>query len=306
MQRQGRPVSVGPVTFNNARVSVPVPTGTTLRASVPAGQQVTWGLLAGSAAVGPGTAIDATGLITLGADQAGGRIAAEATDSGGSGARASREVFLVKPPATIASTAETGGTTPANYGAAFRHTFAPSGSGTEAECEGGRVNERFPGVPNPGATSHTLPATPFGSFTLVTNDPASTTGGWGIDGSGTMNGDDRVTIGRAGVDIRPFIANTSNPAPAQSLPASFDVQQDLRSLEVPTNTFRAPFARVPHIRGLRETGSGAEVFVSANGTEHQDPYTGHPAVRNARATSASVMASLPAPPRGPRPTPNTV
>ena len=305
VQRQGRPVSVGPVSFNNGRISIPVPAGATLQASVPRGQAVTWSLVPGTATVDPGSSIDAAGLVTLAGAQQGGRISALATDSGGSGATASREVFLVKAPGSIASTAETSGTSAANYGAGFKHTFAPVGSGSGSECEGGRVNERFPGVPTPEAASHAM-TTPFGPFTLATNDPANTAGGWGIDGSGTMTGDDHVTIGRAGVDIRPFIRNTSNPTPAQSLPASFTVQQALRSVEVPTNTFRAPFTTIPHVRGLRETGASAEFFVSTNGTEHTDTYTGRPAIRNARAASASVMASLPAPRQGPRPAPTTV
>jgi hypothetical protein len=123
-----------------------------------------------------------------------------------------------------------------------------------------------------------------------------------------MTGDDHVNIGRNGVDIRWFIMNTPNPTPTAVLPASFTVTQNLRSLEVPTNTWRAAFATPPHVRGLREPNSGApEFFVSANGTEHVDAYTGRPAVRNAQAATTTVMASLPAPPppkRGqPRPVP---
>jgi hypothetical protein len=311
VQRQPVTVSVGPISLNNPRISVPIPAGATLQASVPAGQSVTWSLVAGTAAVGAGSSIDPTGLVTLGSGQAGGRISVRADDAGGSGAFRSREVFLIKAPGSVASTAETGSAAAANYGANFRHTFAPA-SGSAGECEGGRVNELFAGVPSPMSTTHVM-TTPFGPFTLQTNDPASTTAGWGIDASGRMTGDDHVTIGRAGIDIGRFITNTSNPTPANTLPASFTVAQSLRSLEVPTNTWRAAFASVPHVRGLREASGAAEFFVSANGLEHVDTYTGRPGVRNARAATPAVMASLPPPPppaRGrPRPVPvvpNTV
>ena len=80
-----------------------------------------------------------------------------------------------------------------------------------------------------------------------------------------MNDVDRVTIGRPGVDIRPLVSNTSNPKPAQPLPASFAVAQDLRALEFPAKTFGAPFVTVSHVRGLRLGSSGPEFFVSANG-----------------------------------------
>jgi hypothetical protein len=307
VQRQTQTVSVGPISLNNTRISVPIPAGATLQASVPAAQTVTWSLEAGTAAVDPGSRVDATGLVTLGGSQAGGRISVRADDSAGSGAFRSREVFLIKPPGSIAATAETGGSAASNYGANFRHTFAAVGGGSGAECEGGRVNEIFPGVPNSNATTHTM-TTPFGPFQLSTNNPLSFTAGWGIDATGTMTGDDHVNIGRNGIDIRRFITNTSNPTPTALLPTSFTVTQNLRSLEVPTNTWRAAFATPPHVRGLREPSPGApEFFVSANGTEHVDAYTGRPAVRNAQAATPTVMASLPAPPppkRGqPRPVP---
>lgn len=308
VQRQPQAVSVGPISLNNPRISVPIPAGATLQASVPATQTVNWSLEAGTAAVDPGSQISVTGLVTLGAAQAGGRISVRADDPSGSGAYRSREVFLIKPPGSIASTAEVGSAPNGDYGATFQHTFTPAGGGSGSECEGGRVNEIFPGVPNPNGTTHAL-TTPFGPFQLATNPPASTTSGWGIDGAGTMTGHDSVTIGRRGVDIRPFIQNTSNPTPATGLPASFTVTQNLRSLEVPTNTWRPAFATPTHVRGLREPSAGSpEFFVSVNGTEHVDAYTGPPAVRNAQAASPTVVASLPAPaaPRRGQPPPAPV
>jgi len=309
VQRQSKQVSVGPISLNNTRISVPIPAGATLQATVPQGQSVTWSLVAGSAAVDPGSSIDAAGLVTLGATQAGGRISVRATDAGGSGAFRSREVFLVKPPGSIASTALTGHAAAGNYGANYRHTFAAVGGGPGSECEGGRVNELFVGVPSPMSAVHDM-TTPFGPFRLVTNDPASITGGWGIDSGGRMTGDDHVTIGRGGVDIRRFVTNTSNPTPANPLPVSFSVTQTLRSLEEPTNTFRPAFASPPHVRGLREPTLGSpEFFVSANGVEQVDTYSGRPAVRNARAATPTVVASPPPPPppaRGQRPPPPVV
>lgn len=312
VQRQ-RLISVGPVRLNLRRLTVPAAAAVTLQAAVPRGQTVTWSLLADSAAVDSGTTIDANGLVTLGAGQAGGQIVVQATDSAGSGATASIGVILIKAPGSIASTAETGAAGGASYGANFRHTFAAVGGASGSECEGGRVNEIFSGVPNPGATSHTIPVTPFGPFTLSSNNPAALAAGWGIDSGGQMTGDDHVTMSRRGVDLRPLVANTSNPAPAHSLPAEFTVDQSLRSLEIPGNTWRTPFVSVPHVRGLRESGGTAEVFVSANGVEHVDPYVGRPAAQNITAAPASVEASAPRPPaprgrgtRPPAPTPNTV
>ena len=112
-----------------------------------------------------------------------------------------------------------------------------------------------------------------------------------------MTGDDDVTIGRAGISIRPFVANTSNPVPASTLPAEFRVTQNLRPLAVPTNTWGAAFTTPVHIRGLREAGAGApEFFVSANGVEHTDAYTGPAAVRNAQAATPTVAVSTPGAP----------
>lgn len=288
--------AVGPISVNNTRISVPVPAGASLQATVPAGQPVTWSLAADTAAIDAGTSIDAAGLVTIGGTQAGGRITVKADDSGGSGSSATRPVGLLKAPGSIASTKITGAAGGKTYGAKFRHTFAAVGGGKGSECEGVRVNEMFAGIPTPMATSHAM-TTPFGSFTLNTNDPAGTAAGWVINSSGEMGGDDHVTIGN-GVDIRPLVKNTSNPTPANTLPASFSAAQSLRSLEVPTNTFRAAFATPAHVRGLREPSAGSpEFFVSANGTEHVDKYVGKPAVRNAKAASPTVVASEPPPPK---------
>lgn len=304
VQRQGKSVSVGPITIDNRLVTIPL-SGATLQASVPTGQSVTWALLAGTAAIDPGSTISASGLVSLGGPQAGGRIKIQATDSGGSGATATAEVVLIKKPGSIASTSVSGAGGGV-YGGFFKHTFAPLGGGKGSEMEGGRVNEIFSGLKDPAATSHAIPS-PFGTFTLISNDPANIEGGWGITSSGEMNDVDRVTIGRAGVDIRPLVTNTSNPAPAQTLPATFPIAQDLRALEFPAKTFGAPFVTVSHVRGLRVGSSGPEFFVSANGKENPDPYTGPPAVRNIKA-SATTIEALPAPPpvpKGQKPTPVT-
>jgi hypothetical protein len=92
VQRQSKSVSVRPISLNNPRISVPIPAGATLQASVPTTQTVTWSLVAGTAAIDTGSGIDATGLVTLGGSQAGGRISVRADDSTGSGAFQSREV----------------------------------------------------------------------------------------------------------------------------------------------------------------------------------------------------------------------
>lgn len=308
---QRAPGPVGPVRVNNTRISVPIPAAASLQAAVPTGQSVTWSLVAGTAAIDPGSTIDASGLVTLGGSQGGGRIKVKAADSGGSGSTYESPVGLMKAPGSIASTRNSGAVGGANYGAKFRHTFAAVGGGTGSECEGVRVNEIFSGIPTPMATAHAM-TTPFGAFTLKTNDPAAITAGWVINTSGEMGGDDHVSIGN-GVDIRPLVKNTSNPTPADSLPAKFSAVQDLRSMEVPTNTYGAAFASPSHVRGLREPSAGApEFFVSANGLEHVDKYVGKPAVRNAAAASPTVVASeppAPKPKKGPapaKPAPTTV
>lgn len=304
VQRQGKTVSVGPVKVNNQLVTIPL-SSATLQASVPTSQSVTWSLVAGTAAIDAGSSIDSTGLVTLGGTQAGGRIRILATDAGGSGATASTEVVLIKKPGSIASTSVSaaGGSV---YGGFYKHTFAPVGGGKGSEMEGGRVNEIFSGLKDPAATSHAM-TSPFGSFTLKTNNSADTAGGWGIDASGQMNDVDKVTIGRSGVDIRPLVTNTSNPKPAETLPASFAVAQDLRAVDFPAKTFGAPFVTVSHVRGLREGKSGPEFFVSANGKENIDTYTGPPAVRNIKASATTIEATPPPPPapKGKKPTPVT-
>ncbi|MFI9813818.1 hypothetical protein [Saccharothrix variisporea] len=292
-QRFAPGVAVGPVHVNHQLISVPIPAASTLQAGVPAGQRVDWSLEAGTAAIGSGTAIDTTGRVTLGADQQGGTITIKAADSTTPAATASIDVALIAAPESIASTAETGSARADEYGAAFQHTFAAPGGRSGAECEGGRVNEIFPRLPNPNGTQHRI-ETPFGPFTLETNNPRDVDGGWGIDASGTMTGDDNVAIGRRGLSIRPFIANASNPTPTQALPAEFTVSQDLRSVEVPTDRFRTAFATVDHKRELREDSPGAPQFVvTVNGVEHRDDYTGDAAVRNAQADAATVAVSAP-------------
>jgi hypothetical protein len=69
----------------------------------------------------------------------------------------------------------------------------------------------------------------------------------------------------------------------------------------------SPFVTVSHVRGLRVGSSGPEFFVSANGKENADAYTGKPAVRNIKA-SATTIEATPAPPpvaKGQKPTPVT-
>jgi hypothetical protein len=214
-------------------------------------------------------------------------------------------VVLIKKPGSITATsvAAAGGS---NYGGHFRHTFAPAGGGQGSELDGARINEIFSGLKDPAATSHAI-ASPFGAFTLKTNDSASTDAGWSLDSSGQMNDVDKVTYGRAGVDIRPLVTNTSNPKPAQSLPASFSVAQSLRALEFPAKTFGAPFITVSHVRGLRLGSAGPEFFVSANGKENTDSYVGKPAVHKikASATSIEAMPVPPAPAKGAKPAPVT-
>ena len=287
------------VRFSTGRQIVHTPAcgGQTIQAIAdPRGATVTWTLRAGTAALDAGTSIDAAGNITLGGAQVGGTIAARATS--GSGAWAEAELQLHSHPTGIASTSVAAPPPDAahNYGAKFDHVFT-SNDGNVASLENVAVGERFPNVPTPDAASHTITGIPFGNGTFqlatatLTPDASNN---WFLTSVGGLGGTlDQVTIGHDGIDIGQHIASASNPTPANPLPASFSVQQDLHWYcpAAPATSRWNNFTSIQHERKLRLTGTDPEVVVSVNNQPQVDAYVGPTGVRNARATPATVVRS---------------
>lgn len=278
-------------------VHTPACGGQTIRAIVePTGLTATWSLSAGTAAIDAGTTIDAAGNITLGASQVGGTIKARATS--GSGAWAEAELELHSHPTGIASTAVAGPPPdPANnYGATFDHVFNSS-DGKVASLENVGVGERFPNVPTPDAADHNITGIPFGNGTFALHTSTLTpdaSNNWFLTSAGGLGGTlDRITIGHAGIDIGQHIASASNLTPANPLPATFSVQQDLHWFcpAAAANARWTNFISIQHERRLRLGASGPEVVVMVNNQPQVKNYVGVTGVRNARATPATVLRS---------------
>ena len=345
VQRQSAPSSPCPrsVSLSSGIRAVHVPAcGTTpvVASQRPANAPVTWSLDDGSTqptfsgvatTVDPGTSISnattGAGTITVGTGQTPGFVAVVADGAPGCTAPASGSTgqvaqlnFASTPvgvgATSIAGSLTTGGT---EYGARFQNLIS-SASGNSAHLLQVRVNERFPLLPTPDASTHTF-ATPFGSFTLHTNPwtPSSSTPGWDIDASG-IQGPDNLAIDRSLIDVGRFVISASNPTPATTLtsatPVGFTVRQDLHWLcpqaAVGSQWVTTAFASLTHTRHLMES-SGDVTFVTGipapSLMAHSDPYTGQPAIINAAASPNPVTVSAtlpPGSPRGtPRPTPNT-
>jgi hypothetical protein len=307
------------VKLDHNRVSIPAPSGATVHARpVPASAAPKWTLEPGRAPVDPSTTIDEHGVVTVGAGQKPGDIkiagTVVSTDPAGgtTTTTANQTLFLPPAPSGVASTRVSGGLSSV-YGGIFEHTLtAPSGQA--ADLEGAHVNELFAGVPNPNAATHAIGGTPFGTFTLESNDPTSPKAGWDIDSSATLR-PDNVGIGKGMVRASKFVRSASNPSPDPLSGAHFTVVQSLRALEQggPVPKYMATaFATVDHIRGLRASAGSLEVFVSVNGVTEAQDYVGPPAFTNARANPVTVMANQPAPakaggkPPSPPPAPTTV
>ena len=293
IQRAPKPVPLTGIKVSPDVATVPVDSGVSHTAqAVPSNAtDVTFSLVAGSAAV-KGTTVDAsTGAITAGATQEGGTVKAKAdqtiTHDDGSTNTSSqeREFRLVEKPTGIASTVASGKSSAGSYGAEFTHTF--SSAGKAAGMEGGRVNEKFDSL------EAEMPW--GGTFKLAANSQAASAG-WGIDSSGAMTGPDSVTIGSAGVDARQFVKSASNPSPKKTLPQSFTMVQKLRSQRLPAKEWEAThFATVSHVRGLQESGGTVKFVISAGGKPVELDYVGPAAVRRITATPSSVEASPPKP-----------
>ena len=258
---------------------------------------IKWSLHDDGTKVDAGTKINRAGEITLGNAQTGGTIRVRATDA--NGASADIQLILNSHPTDIDSTSAIGPPPNAksNYGGTFDHVFK-SNDGKVESLEGVAVGERFPNVPTPDAASHAITGIPFGNgnFTLTTATlTAGATNNWFLTKAGGLNGNhDRVAIGRAGIDVGQHIASTSNPKPANPLPAGFSVQQDLHWYcpAAAADQRWTKFKSIVHDRRLRLDGGGEPEFVvSVNKEERTDAYTGTTGVQKITATPATVAKS---------------
>jgi hypothetical protein len=306
------------VTFSTGAHDVHVPlcgitnvTANTAPANIPG---ITWSLTAGTAQVGTGTTISNAGVISFDPAQTGGTLTIRADQpaaAGGGTCFATGTLGLHSHPTVINSTFVVGppAGAAANYGAVFDHNFA-SADGNVSSLTNVAVGEQFSGVPNPTATVHVIPATPFGPFTLNTaNLTPDATNNWFVTNGSLGGNHDSITIERAAVNVGQFLASASNPTPANTLPASFTLTQGLHWFcrQAAAAARWTKFADVDHVRTLRldASGTGVEFAVSANRMENVDSYTGHPAIINAQAAPATIPPT-PARARGaPAPAPST-
>jgi hypothetical protein len=274
------PANVTSVTVTPSRFTVPLESGVSVKAKADVAD-VTWALKAGTAAVS-GSSIAADGAISIGASQPGGTLEAEATPTGG-GTGWAQPFNVVEKPTTRASSS---GSAAGTYEAKFRHTFTGA-SGTGSGVERANINEKFDSL---------SVDTDFGKFTLQAN--AAGSGGWDLDASGKMKGDDTVSIDKAMIDANKFVKTASNPTPAKALPAGFTMTQHLRAKSLPSGTLdAAAFTDVDHVRTLKEDGGKLKVVLSA-GKDVAIDYAGPAVYRGAKADKTTVEASAPKPKTG--------
>jgi hypothetical protein len=315
----------------------PVPTAVTLNftGAVPAGQTgptalratadvspVTWSIENGTAAKAAGTAISATGVITIDAAQAIGSLKVRATNA--DGAFAERDMFISSTPTGVSATAFSSNLTDAAtaYGAAFQNTFTSS-DGNAASLEGVRVGERFPNAPTPTAATHAFTGRswPFGArdtFTLSTGTLASNaSGAWALDSSGefgpvpagsTLQQGDNLSTDKALINVGNHIQSSSNPTPVGPLPVTMTLDQDLywyNPLAASASRW-TKFTTLAHSRTLRSDGTNVEFVTTLNGVEHTETYEGSTAVFGLNASPASTPKSAAAPATGAAPAARTV
>ena len=112
-------------------------------------------------------------------------------------------------------------------------------------------------------------------------------------------GPDNVTISTKGIDAGKFVKSASNPTPAQTLPAGFNMTQKLHAKTYPADTLEdAPFTTTEHVRRLVEKDGKIQFEIAAGkGSELMD-YVGPAVFRNAKADKTTVAASPPKPAKG--------
>jgi hypothetical protein len=275
------PAAVTSVTVTPSRFTVPVESGVSVKAKANA-SDATWALNAGTAAV-TGSSIAADGGITIGSSQPGGTLEAEATSADGTSSFA-QPFNVVEKPTTLASSS---GSASGTYEAKFRHSFTGA-SGTGSGVERANINEKFDSL---------SVDTDFGKFTLQAN--AAGSGGWDLDASGKMRGDDNVSIEKGMIDANKFVKTASNPTPAKTLPVGFSMTQHLHAKSLPSgNLDAAPFTDTQHVRTLKEDGGALKVVLTAGTKDVAIDYAGPAVFRNAKADKTTVQASEPKPKTG--------
>ena len=264
------------------KATLPLEAGAAIKASA-AGSGIKWSLENGTVAAAGGTKIDeSTGAVSVDAKQPGGKLKAKATNavSWGDG-----EFRVIEKPKDIASTSSS---TATGYEAHFKHTFNSAGAG-QSGLEDANINEKFDSL---------TAKTPFGpDFTLTANRVGSA--GWFLSSAGEMNTVDKLSISVAGVDAGPFVKNASNPAPAKQLPQGFTMTQKLHFRTFPSDKLEdAPFTTTPHERELVEKDGKLMMRIGAGGVSEHVPYAGPAVFRNAKADTATVVASGAKPAKG--------
>jgi Domain of unknown function (DUF4157) len=305
------PPPVAP-TIVNLNISQPVPVppvGTRPLRATTDGNPITWSLVANSAAVDAGTTISTAGVITVGAAQAAGTIDVTATDASGTFAFATLTFTGI--PTGITSTSLVGPPSAGDYGHVFDHVFTSS-TGNVGDISGVGVGERFPGLANPTAASHVIPASVFpfgGTFTLATATlTPDATNNWFLTAAGGLDGSlDTISTGQANINVGTFVQSASNPRPANRLPAGFTVDQHLHWYNPLAATAAGrwtDFVTVGHSRFLVNSGGTLTFETTVNGlSDGGDAYAGSPAVTNLTASPVNTPRSPSAPAPGPAPAP---
>jgi hypothetical protein len=285
IQRDTPQVSITQADVTPARFSVPVAAGVSVKAkATPANATgVKWTV--GKSTVDPAsdTKIDeTTGVVTVGATQAGGKL--KATGTSADGATADVEFQAIEKPTAISASS---GSSSGTYAADFTHTFKGS-SASASGLEGANVNEKF------DAQSV---ASPFGAFKLKAN--AAGSHGWDLDSAGAMTGPDNVSIDQSLIDANTFVKSASNPSPASSLPQTFSMTQHLFTKTFPAGTLdSASFMDTEHVRTLEEVSGKLQVTLKAGKGSVSIDYAGAAVFRNAKADKPKVVASEPKPKAG--------
>lgn len=308
IRRQAAPVAPARprrVTFNFAGPIPLPPRGTrTLQATadVPG---ISWSLGTDTVAPAPGTAISATGVISIAAAQTAGTIKVIATNNAGD--------FVEQPlqfsgtPTGIESSSPVREPADAHvYGHVFDHVFTSS-TGNVADLQDVAVGESFPGLANPTGATHAIPPPlyPFGgTFTLATATlTANASNNWFVTAAGGLNGTlDTVSIGHDAIDVGRFVQSASNPTPAGRLPRGFTIDQHLHwynPLVVDAAQRWTHFATVGHSRFLTNIAGTLALETTVNGMpDGGDAYVGAPAVTNLNAIPINTPRSVAARPGG--------
>lgn len=304
-RQAGALVGLNGVSVNHDRITVPPAAGLTFTATKsPANASgVTLSVVGDNATIDAGTTINnTTGAITVAATQTGGsaHIAANQNATAPDGSTMVSTAPATAPfnfnavPTGIASTSASARGVSGFYGGDFIHTF--SGPGGASTLERSHVNEHFAAASGTTLNLNGL----LGSMAITVNNASAATAGWDLDSSGTMLAADHVTWSDT-VSARPFVANASNPTPAQTLPQALTATQSFRNLNFPGQTYGATaVATTTHRRAIEDRNNLLKAVTSANATgisqEVVEDYAGPTVFRRCAASPVSIPVSMPAAP----------